>query len=612
MVLLILISEGAFSEERASAAGAIESQADLEAALVRGEPVLFQSNVTIAFTNAITIRTNVTIDGSGRNVILDAQNRTRHFVVTHGATLHLKGLSLINGAFYGGTATHGLGEPGFGGAVYSDGAALELVSCTFSNNMTMAGEGRPPLDVVAPKGSANGGPGGGGAIYAGNGELVVSNCLFTANRTTGGRVAWWAELNSRNEGGSGSGGAVYATNSALALTGVTFSDNFAFGGESASGSVRGTPGGGAYGGALAQAGATAMVTRCLFVANHARGGGGAIASGGAFFHDGGATCVQESSFTNNLALGGGAQVGFPELAYGGFGLGGAVLNQSGMLEIRNSALVFNHAKGGEAGFSMFSPSITGNGEGGGIFNRGELRVINSTIGENEASAGTANGPLSGSGGAAGGGICGNATLVNVTMARNGVAPVANMWGRGGGSIAGDGILTNTILFCLPGQPNVAGTILDGGHNLCSDASAGFSLPSSFNSRDPLLGPVADNGGFTPTVALSPKSPALNAADPAASPQTDQRGIRRPTGAGSDIGAYELAPMLTFNHPPDTILRVTCLYQPFKTTRLDISTDLIQWVGSASAVSDSEGISEFQDPDGFLLPRRFYRVEVMEP
>ena len=53
------------------------------------------------------------------------------------------------------------------------------------------------------------------------------------------------------------------------------------------GDVDCVPGGGAYGGGLAQAGGTGSVTRCVFIANQALAPGGGIAAGGAFFHDGG-------------------------------------------------------------------------------------------------------------------------------------------------------------------------------------------------------------------------------------------------------------------------------------------------------------------------------------
>jgi hypothetical protein len=67
--------------------------------------------------------------------------------------------------------------------------------------------------------------------------------------------------------------------------------------------------------------------------------------------------------------------------------------------------------------------------------------------------------------------------------------------------------------------------------------------------DPLLGPLAHNGGPTQTHALLPGSPAINAGDPAVMagtegvPLHDQRGApwSRVHGGRIDIGAFELQP-----------------------------------------------------------------------
>ena len=88
------------------------------------------------------------------------------------------------------------------------------------------------------------------------------------------------------------------------------------------------------------------------------------------------------------------------------------------------------------------------------------------------------------------------------------------------------------------ERNCLGNITDGGHNLSSDASCAFTAVGSMNNTDPKLGPLADNGGPTLTMALLPGSPAIDAGSAVGAPATDQRGVPRPQGAGVDIGAFE--------------------------------------------------------------------------
>lgn len=56
--------------------------------------------------------------------------------------------------------------------------------------------------------------------------------------------------------------------------------------------------------------------------------------------------------------------------------------------------------------------------------------------------------------------------------------------------------------------------------------------------DPMLGPLADNGGPTWTHALLEDSPALSAAELSPTLTVDQRGEPRPCGYNTDMGAYE--------------------------------------------------------------------------
>jgi len=91
-----------------------------------------------------------------------------------------------------------------------------------------------------------------------------------------------------------------------------------------------------------------------------------------------------------------------------------------------------------------------------------------------------------------------------------------------------------------------------GHNLDSDGTCGLADPTDLSAVEPMLGPLQDNGGPTPTHALLRGSPAIDAipasecvydddGDPG-TPEvpltTDQRGVRRPQNGRCDIGAFE--------------------------------------------------------------------------
>ncbi len=124
---------------------------------------------------------------------------------------------------------------------------------------------------------------------------------------------------------------------------------------------------------------------------------------------------------------------------------------------------------------------------------------------------------------------GLATLSFVTIADGAV-------GVFGGRVAvGNSILADTQMNFQ------AGPITSLGHNISSDGSGASALtqPGDRNNTDPKLGPLADNGRPTLTYALLPGSPAIDAADSNGGPATDQRGVARPQGASDDIGAFEL-------------------------------------------------------------------------
>jgi hypothetical protein len=103
--------------------------------------------------------------------------------------------------------------------------------------------------------------------------------------------------------------------------------------------------------------------------------------------------------------------------------------------------------------------------------------------------------------------------------------------------------TGTILAGTGGTPNCTVPLSEtAGFNLSTDSSCGLSKKTDLTGVNPMLKPLADNGGPTMTQGLPRSSPAVNAGGlPAGSscPAADQRGESRPWGPACDIGAYEL-------------------------------------------------------------------------
>ncbi len=86
------------------------------------------------------------------------------------------------------------------------------------------------------------------------------------------------------------------------------------------------------------------------------------------------------------------------------------------------------------------------------------------------------------------------------------------------------------------------TIASASANNLVRASAADSLPAgSFISACPLLGPLRDNGGPTPTHALLSHSSGIDQGNNIADLPVDQRGApyTRVSGVRADIGAYEV-------------------------------------------------------------------------
>lgn len=153
----------------------------------------------------------------------------------------------------------------------------------------------------------------------------------------------------------------------------------------------------------------------------------------------------------------------------------------------------------------------------------------------------------------GGGITsgGPISLNNVTVTNNRVLASD---GDGGGIFVGAGeveirnsIVAGNSVGGAGTGPDCFGTLSSEGHNLIGDTAGCTIDPGGGNLLDvaPLLAPLRNNGGFTPTHALRLHSPAIDKGSPQAPGSSaeacekrDQRGVKRPQGNRCDIGAFE--------------------------------------------------------------------------
>ena len=255
-------------------------------------------------------------------------------------------------------------------------------------------------------------------------------------------------------------------------------------------------------------------------------------------------------------------------------LGGAVLN-TGAVQLDRVALIGNRADGGGGMFStprtipvVRNSLIAGNRafSGGGLRLDSGGTIINSTITGNtllplpetvqalrDRAFPTLFSLLVNEGTGWGGGIDhrggSNVVITNSTITNNRAI-------RGGGGLAsgqnyapvsdkialGTMTLRNTI---VADNSSTAGTanchvkdqlITSLGHNLATDDSCFLTAAGDLPRTDPLLSPLADNGGPTQTQELTSQSPAIGAAT--GCPDSDQRGLPRAHGGACDIGAYE--------------------------------------------------------------------------
>ena len=498
-------------------------------------------------------------------------------ILNNGGDLTLDNVVLQNNAAQGGEAPRTT-LPGYranGGGLYSISGALILAGATIANNRATGGRGGDHNGTFR---AGVGGAADGGGLYATAGSLDVSASMISSNQATGGRGGdgsfyRTSPLTTGNggAGGLGQGGGLYVNGRSLTITASTIASNHGTAGAPGLYAVTNVYNGYGEGGGVDNLGTLTITGSTTVSANSADFGGGIANSG--------TLTVTGSSLSGNSA----------ESAGGGI-VNGDRHYSSGTITVSNSTLSSNTARFGggiyndeDADLTVSDSTLSGNSAavGGAILNSCALTINNSILSGNSAGAGGAidnllagplprwltvsNSTLSGnSAGGDGGGIYtwGSSIypvqLTNVTLTGNRANISGGSFHGGGFSVASNSlpILHNTLIAgnfngaTGPARDDVYGPLrVIGDHNLIGDGTGMTGLSNGVNGNlagsaaapiDPLLGPLAGNGGPTLTHALLPGSPAIDAGNNAYATDWDQRGPGYPRIVNGviDIGAFE--------------------------------------------------------------------------
>jgi len=508
----------------------------------------------------------VTIKGPGRDQLtLDSAGHGRVLQSAHGLTL--SNVTLTNGTVVSSPLT-----PPIGGCLIVSGY-LVLQNATVTNCHAVATGPNPSFggaiavvgtpgtailkyDTITNSSATSAVEAVGGGLFAYGAADVLSstisgNSVIQANGTTETNIA--------------AGGGVVALDDLLHVVNSTVSGNSA------------TASGGFYYNPV-----TMITTPEIGTA----AGGGVFAN---YAYVDSSTVNGNTITANGFALGGGGIVGnnstvvlssFSQNSVSSTlnsAAGGGLLN-AGSLEITQSSFTANQVSSACAGCSVFAGGV-------GSYSNGTLDITASTISGNSlATTGATATP-------AGGGVgvkyatapppaVASATLTNSTISGNTLTSAAGQSNGGGIWIGGnltlnnstvafntsDGVgggitasynsttpFTNTLYSSIIAN-NSAGLdastadafsfgsqVIAGSHDLVMAAGANITLPGGTLSSDPMLKPLAFNGGPTQTLALDPASPAIDTGLSPVSLLFDQRGPGYPRVVGlfADIGAYEL-------------------------------------------------------------------------
>ncbi len=529
-----------------------------------------------------TVSTPILIHGNGATITRSTAEDTpefRFFFIDSDGSLTLEDVTVTNG--YARSATDMYDS---GGAILSIDGDLAITNSTFSDNFSKVSGGavmvvRGGLSISSSTFVRNlivretGGGGNGGAVAIRGGTLLsVANSDFTNNLATEGGAISTFNTNSSitgstftgNETDGSGGGAIYAEASELTIAECEFSSNFAM------------VSGGAVefiahyfdGYELTLYDVDLTITDSTFTQNEGYLRGGAV-----YLTNAAGLTVDSSSFDGNLAA---ARISGDSAGYGGaIYLNEVVEDVATLVSISDSSFYRNQSDGGSAIYDRAGSRITieastfadniGDYGPAGIQTDGNLNIVNSTFSGNTGDCSSFTD-----------GACGiaihssrSAGIIYTTIVNNsGPESGAAVLSQGGVVKINGSIIAN----------NIGGDCGSSEGGSLGSSSAGLDSDGSCLAPitdDPLVDPLADNGGPTQTHALQSGSPAIDAGPPGCVAR-DQRGVLRPypSGGNCDLGAYEVSlPMvdLPSDLPPYELITPTNTSFPSWTGTVSVDT-----------------------------------------
>jgi predicted outer membrane repeat protein len=538
-VVIDLMVPGTYSITRAGTVGETDNMA--------GEFAIFQGGGTNPTSLMIqnTSGGAVTVDGNHLNRVFDIN--PNNVITSPKFSVTMTGFTITSGV-----ATPGDGAGGSGGGIRDqNNVSLTLTNMTLKYNIASADGGGLVMFNTADStwkltitnstiSNNHAGDAGGGIDTDGAGTVDITGSVISGNTDVNQGAGVYIDL--------AVGASPGAAGANMTMIGTIVSNNDALASST-------TDGQGGSGGGISNAGTGLMkIVRSTISENFAAGSGGGFDDENGF----GTLDVEQSLFINNTAiLDGGAihEGGTSTLiksseikGNSSGGVGGGIFADGTTLTLQASTIADNTSAGGGGGIEM---RTSGTGTRAST-------ITNSTIARNKA---LFNADVNG------GGIddqSGDLTLLNDTIN-------ANFGGNGGGVFwVGNNVLAvqNTIIAAniISGSGagtdvnNPTGTITDHGGNLIGisgpgSGNSGFTAGATqagtvTNPLNPLLGPLANNGGpmvgspghaiTLETEALLMGSKAIDKGVSAGAPNTDERGMMRPDMMGErpDIGAYE--------------------------------------------------------------------------